>query len=313
MTTQKTNIIAAHSRIDSRSNDKIFTKIITFKTNDELKLPTNIPFPKTHISSSCTSSSSSASININESYHSHQLPIISTSSSSSDSDGNSNGNEEDSKIDELGRKIIHRLKSLGLLNKDVNYSSDESDTSYSDSSSSGIINQEISINRDRAHSNSNSAVEEEEYEEEDEESKYYHINDSHNNNNNNNNSNNNRRKIYNCKINIEMFRGVEKYNVDLLFLYQSKDLSHGVNGNRGLNNNGKFFELPPNLYITFEELINYLRDKIFLSGVNKNFHGIETKINILLKLKSFKCFINDKEFKISRNNTNNYNHNHTNQ
>lgn len=60
-------------------------------------------------------------------------------------------------------------------------------------------------------------MEEEEYEEEDEESKYYHINDSHNNNNNNNNSNNNRRKIYNCKINIEMFRGVEKYNVDLLF------------------------------------------------------------------------------------------------
>ena len=46
MTTQKTNIIAAHSRIDSRSNDKIFTKIITFKTNDELKLPTNIPFQK---------------------------------------------------------------------------------------------------------------------------------------------------------------------------------------------------------------------------------------------------------------------------
>ncbi|RCK59289.1 hypothetical protein Cantr_07712 [Candida viswanathii] len=255
MATQNTKTITAHSRIGVDSTDKNFTKIITFKTNDEQKLPTTMPFLQSPLP------------------HSRATP-------------DTNPRNEASKIDQLGRKLIGRLDALGLISKDVSYSGDESDTSFSDAASwscigaangstasgSGSSNGEMSgQNRDSRKRKASDWSE---------------------------NGGDSESKIYNCKINLEMFHGDERFSVDLHFLYQLKDMSHGASLSGGVN--GSFMELPPNLYITFEELINYLRDKIFLCGVNKNLHGMESKINILLKLKSFRCFINDQEFKLPR-------------
>ncbi|EGW34070.1 uncharacterized protein SPAPADRAFT_59497, partial [Spathaspora passalidarum NRRL Y-27907] len=47
--------------------------------------------------------------------------------------------------------------------------------------------------------------------------------------------------------------------------------------------------LPANLYVSNEELIDYLRDKIILNS--KTISAVESKINMLLKLCSIKCFI----------------------
>lgn len=283
MFSQTSNTISAHSRITNDSNDKNFTKIITFRTNDGIKLPTSIPFPL-------------ASSN-NENHQNYTVTSI-NNNDNNDNNNDDDGDGEDLNINELGNKIINRLYSFGLISKDINYSSDESDTS-----STSWINQENptiknynTTGRNNASNNTtNNDKDNGDYDDEDEDDES---------NENESRNDNNIKKIYNCKINLKMFRGESKYNVDLYFLYQSKDhfyenSKNGFINSRSSSNEG-FMELPPNLYITFEELINYLRDKIFLSGINKNFHGIETKINILLKLKSFKCFINDKEFKLQK-------------
>ena len=52
------------------------------------------------------------------------------------------------------------------------------------------------------------------------------------------------------------------------------------------------------MYITYDELINYLRDKIFFKENKKNLRGIEVKINYLLHLCTFKCLINETEIEI---------------
>lgn len=57
-------------------------------------------------------------------------------------------------------------------------------------------------------------------------------------------------------------------------------------------------EEAPNMYITYDELINYLRDKIFFTENKKNLRGIEVKINYLLHLCTFKCLINETEIDI---------------
>ncbi|RCK62311.1 hypothetical protein Cantr_09199 [Candida viswanathii] len=255
MTTQNTKTITAHSRIGVDSTDKNFTKIITFKTNDEQKLPTTMPFLQS------------------------SLPYPRATP-------DNNPCDEASKIDQLGRKLIGRLDALGLISKDVSYSSDESDTSFSDAGSWSSVGAANGSTASGSGSSNGEVI--------------GHNGDSRKRKASDGSENgaDSESKIYNCKINLEMFQGDEKFSVDLHFLYHLKDMSHGTSSNGGVN--GSFMELPPNLYITFEELINYLRDKIFLSGVSKNLHGIETKINILLKLKSFRCFINDQEFKLPR-------------
>ncbi|KAG7661588.1 uncharacterized protein J8A68_004856 [[Candida] subhashii] len=87
------------------------------------------------------------------------------------------------------------------------------------------------------------------------------------------------KKVYNCNLNFELTQGDEIFNVRFQLIYRMNSISEE--------------KLPPNLYISNEELINYLRDKIIMR--EKNLHGIESKINVLLKLCSVRCFINDLE------------------
>lgn len=82
---------------------------------------------------------------------------------------------------------------------------------------------------------------------------------------------------------------------------ETPNLSNG-HTNHSLSTNGSIIPLEeekvPNMYITFDELINYLRDKIFFPENKKNLRGIEVKINYLLQLCSFKCLINGTEIDI---------------
>ncbi|EMG48848.1 hypothetical protein G210_0513 [Candida maltosa Xu316] len=227
------NTIAAHTRIDSRSTDTNYTKIVTF--TDDSKLPTSIPFLN-HLSQ-------------RQPQHQHQQPPQTT--------------DNILDIDSLGKKLVNRLLSLGILS-----SSFILNENLSDVSSASISDTESENSRKRPRSSNESEKS---------------------------------RKRYNCKMDLELNQNDKKYNVRLRLVYESKSSTNLIsNGTSTSTNHGDFDTTPYNLYVTYDELINYLRDKIFLTDRNRNLHGIESKINILLRLKVFKCFINGQEFDASK-------------
>ncbi|RLV89217.1 hypothetical protein JA1_005264 [Spathaspora sp. JA1] len=93
-------------------------------------------------------------------------------------------------------------------------------------------------------------------------------------------------KVYNCELSFNINHHQEKFQILLNLVYQMNQFDEQEETTT-----------PANLFVSNEELLNYLRDKIVLNNVNP-LSGIESKINILLRLCTITCFINEVEIEI---------------
>ncbi|KAK6199545.1 uncharacterized protein RJT21DRAFT_121927 [Scheffersomyces amazonensis] len=87
-------------------------------------------------------------------------------------------------------------------------------------------------------------------------------------------------KVYYCDLRFEVKYKSQPFTIHLNLNYVSKYAAK---------------QLPPNLFITNEQLVDYLKSKIILRSKSSSTLQFEYKLKLLLRLQSIKCHINDLE------------------
>ncbi|KAG2732101.1 hypothetical protein G9P44_004518 [Scheffersomyces stipitis] len=85
-------------------------------------------------------------------------------------------------------------------------------------------------------------------------------------------------KMYDCKLDFSLTYGDENFSVSLWLMYQTKE---------------KTYHPPPYAFISKDQLLNYLKEKIILRVDNEAIRQFEIKLKSLLSLVVLRCTIND--------------------